>query len=359
MTYSLPDNVTSEFVDTDRLRVHYLATKGDGEPVILLHGNIASSLFWDETLATLPDGFKGIAVDLRSFGDTEPQPVDATRGVGDFSDDLGATMDALGIEAAHLVGWSTGGLVAMRYTKDNPSRVRSMTLVDSVPPHGFGGTGDVEGTPVNEDYSGTGAAIVPQEVLDRIRDEDRSSESDMSPRVFMNAFYWKQGYTVDSDREDAFVEELFKCVIGEDNLPGDIAASAYWPGFAPGTRGVNNALSGKYSNIIDLIDVEPKPPLLWIQGTDDLVVSDASLYDMGNLGKLDLIPDYPGEEVYPIQPMMSQMQWFVDRYGANGGDTTVTVIEGAGHGPHIDHSEEFQGAFHPFLARARDQAGST
>lgn len=351
MTYSLPGNVSSHHVDTSRLRVHYLATEGDGEPVIFLHGNIASSLFWDETLATLPDGFKGIAVDLRSFGGTEPKPVDATRGMGDFADDLDALMDALDIETAHLVGWSTGGLAAMQYALDHPTRVRSITLVDSVPPHGFGGTADLEGTPINQDYSGTGAAIVPQEVLERIRDEDRSSESDMSPRVFMNAFYWKQGYKVDSDREDAFVEELFKCAIGEDNLPGDLASSDHWPGFAPGTRGVNNALSGKYSNILALADVDPKPPLLWVQGSDDLVVSDASLYDMGNLGKLGLIPDYPGEDVYPIQPMVSQMRWFVEKYESNGGDTTQVVIENAGHGPHIDHPQEFQAAFHDFLAR--------
>lgn len=349
MTYSLPANVTSNYVDTARLRVHYLATDGDGDAVIFLHGNIASSLFWDETLATLPAGFKGIAVDMRTFGNTEAKPVDATRGAGDWADDLEATMNALGLDSAHLAGWSTGGLVAMRFALDHPGRVKSITLVDSVPPQGFGGTGDLEGTPINDDFSGTGAAVVPPEVLERIQNEDRSSDSDMSPRMFMNAFYWKQGHTVDPAREDAFVEELFKCVVGDDNLPGDIGGSEHWPAFAPGTKGVNNALSGKYSNVVALADVDPKPPILWVQGTDDLVVSDASLYDMGNLGKLEVIPGWPGEDVYPVQPMVSQMRWFLEQYSASGGRTAEAVIEGAGHGPHIDHPEEFQAAFHAFL----------
>ena len=73
---------------------------------------------------------------------------------------------------------------------------------------------------------------------------------------------------------------------------------------------------------------------------------------LGNLGKLGIIPDYPGEDVYPLQPMMSQMRWFLDQYAAGGGQTTEAIIEGAGHGPHIDHPAEFQAALHAFLSDA-------
>lgn len=350
MSYQLPTGVTSQTVQTERLLIHYLTSgPDDGTAVVFLHGNIASSLFWDETLAALPSDYRGVACDMRGFGDTEPMPIDATRGVGDFADDLGSLLDTLEIDKAHLVGWSTGGITAMQYAADHPVRVLSLSLVDSVPPHGFGGTGDLAGTPINADFSGTGAAIVPPEVLERIQNGDTSSESDMSPRTFMKAFYWKQGYDIDSDREDAFVGALLKSVVSEGNLPGDIGGSGHWPGFGPGVRGVNNALSGKYANVIRLADVDPKPPLLWIQGTDDLVVSDASLYDMGNLGNLGMIPDYPGEDVYPIQPMVSQFKWFLERYRDGGGRAVETIIDGAGHAPHIDHPDEFQAAFFGFL----------
>ncbi|MGH9117580.1 MAG: alpha/beta hydrolase [Acidimicrobiales bacterium] len=354
-TCQLPDGVRPTSIDTDRLRIHALvAGPDDGVPVVFLHGNLATSLFWDETLDALPDRYRGIAVDMRGFGDTEPKPVDATRGVGDLADDLDAMIETMGLDRPHLVGWSTGGLVAMRFAADDPGRVRSLTLVGSVPPYGFGGTGDTDGTPINDAYSGVGAGIMPEETLTRVGSGDLSSESDFSPRVFMNAFYWKQGFTVDPAREDAFVEAICTTVIGEDNNPGDIVPAEHWPGFGPGTRGTLNALSGRYGNVARLADVEPKPPILWVQGTDDLVVSDTSSYDIGHLGRLGVVPGWPGAAVYPAQPMVAQMRAFLERYRSAGGTTVAVEIEGAGHGPHIDHAPEFQAAFFAFL----DQAGS-
>jgi pimeloyl-ACP methyl ester carboxylesterase len=349
--YHLPDGVSSRTIDTARLRTHFLESgPSDGVPVVFLHGNIASSLFWDETLAALPASYRGIACDLRAFGDTETKPIDATRGMGDFVDDLVALLDALGIaDPVHLVGWSTGGMAAMHYTADHPARVASLSLVDSVSPYGFGGTRDVDGTPTNEYFSGTGAGIVPPEVVQRINDGDTTSESDLSPRVFMNAFYWKQGFKVDPAREDAFVAELLKSAVGESTFPGDVAPCELWPGFAPGTTGVNNALSGRYANVSRLRDAIPKPPVLWLHGTDDLVVSDASMYDMGYLGQLEVIPDWPGPDVYPPQPMVSQMRAFLGDYRARGGAAREIAIDGAAHGPHIDHPHEFQDAFFAFL----------
>jgi pimeloyl-ACP methyl ester carboxylesterase len=167
----------------------------------------------------------------------------------------------------------------------------------------------------------------------------------------MNAFYWKHGYRVDADREDAFVAAICKTAVGEDNEPGDVTASDDWPGFAPGTRGLLNALCGKYGNVSRLGDVDPKPPILWVQGSDDLVVSDASSYDMGNLGRLGVIPGWPGDDAYPSQPMVAQMRAFLDRYRAAGGDVVAVEIEGAGHGPFIDHPAEFQHALFGFLDR--------
>jgi pimeloyl-ACP methyl ester carboxylesterase len=349
--YALPEGIRAHDVDTDRLRVHYLETgPADGEPVVFVHGNLATSLFWDQTLDALPDRYRGIAVDMRGFGDTEVRPVDATRGMGDLVDDLASLMAAVGVDRLHLVGWSTGGMVAMHYAADHAEAVRSLTLVDSVSPYGFGGTKDVDGTPTNADFSGAGAGIMPDDTLKRIEAGDRSTDSDFSPRNFMNAFYWKAGFTVDPAREDAFVDAILLTAIGEDNEPGDVSPSDNWPGFAPGSRGILNALSGRHGNVARLGDVETKPPILWIHGTDDLVVSDTSSYDMGYLGQLGVVPGWPGPDVYPPQPMVSQIRAFLDRYRAAGGITQEVEIDGAGHGPHIDHPAEFQAALFAFLA---------
>jgi pimeloyl-ACP methyl ester carboxylesterase len=133
--YALPDGVRPREVETDRIRIHCLETgPDDGEPVVFIHGNLATSLFWDETLAALPDRYRGVAVDMRGFGDTEVRPIDATRGMGDLAEDLDALTAALGVERPHLVGWSTGGAVATHHAADHPDAVRSLTLVDSVSP---------------------------------------------------------------------------------------------------------------------------------------------------------------------------------------------------------------------------------
>ena len=69
-------------VETARIAMA-IRERGAGEPVVFMHGNVSSGGVWDEQLAALPDGLRGIAVDLRGYGETEPAPVDATRGLRD------------------------------------------------------------------------------------------------------------------------------------------------------------------------------------------------------------------------------------------------------------------------------------
>ncbi len=57
-------------------------------PVLFIHGNASSATYWEEIMLKLPAGYRGIAPDLRGYGDTEDKLIDATRGTGDFVDDL-------------------------------------------------------------------------------------------------------------------------------------------------------------------------------------------------------------------------------------------------------------------------------
>jgi pimeloyl-ACP methyl ester carboxylesterase len=81
-------------VRTGRVESH-VREAGSGEPVLFVHGNLSSGAVWAEQLTLLPDGVRGIAVDLRGFGESEAAPVDATRGLRDYADDLRALIDAL------------------------------------------------------------------------------------------------------------------------------------------------------------------------------------------------------------------------------------------------------------------------
>ncbi len=357
-TYTLPDGVQAAATDTARLRVHYLAAGPDGgTPVVFLHGNLASSLFWDETLAALPDGFRGLAVDMRGFGDTEPVPIDATRGMRDFSDDLHAFIEAMELSTpVHLVGWSTGGGAIMQYAIDHADSVASLTLVDTVSPHGFVGTKDVKGTPCYPDYAGAGAGGLAPEMIERLQSGDTSTDSDLSPRSVMRNFYVSPNHTFDPAREDALVEAILKTTTGSGGFPGDVAPSDNWPTFAPGPGGVNNALAGGNCDLSALVDIDPKPPILWIRGADDQVVSDNSMFDTGQLGLLGVIPGWPGEDVYPPQPMVQQITAMLETYVHNGGSSNEVVIADSGHSPHLDQAGVFQERLNTFLVELGEPA---
>jgi pimeloyl-ACP methyl ester carboxylesterase len=137
--------------------------------------------------------------------------------------------------------------------------------------------------------------------------------------------------------------------IGNDRYPGDMTPSANWPMVAPGVWGPINATSPKYYDGSGIVDAKVKPPILWIRGADDQIVSDNSLFDFGTLGQLDLVPGWPGADVFPPQPMVSQMRAVLDKYQANGGQYQEVVIADSGHSPLIEKPKEFREALVTFL----------
>src|SRR5450755_1783569 len=104
-------------VTTPRLEVAYLEAGAGTTPIVLTHGNCSSSLFFQDFMLALAatNRYKIYAPDMRGYGDSETLPVDATRGMRDFSDDLDAFVRALALPPFHLLGWSLGGNVAMQY----------------------------------------------------------------------------------------------------------------------------------------------------------------------------------------------------------------------------------------------------
>lgn len=342
----------SKFADTDRLRMHYIESgPTDGTPVVMIHGNLATGRFYEHVMEAAPDDYRFIAPDMRGFGDTERVPIDATRGLRDWADDAHALVTSLGVtDPVHLVGWSTGGAAVAHYTMDRPEEVRSVTLIDPVSPYGFGGTKDAIGTLCFDDHAGSGGGAGNPELAQRIDDNDRSEEFQISPRNVVNSSYWSSGHREPKEREDMLVDEVLKSVTGEDGYPGDSIPSENWPGIAPGTRGILNALSSKYCNWSDIVDADPKPPILWTHGSADIVISDNSAWDMGTLGQAGVVPGWPGDDVFPPQPMVTQIRTVLETYQREGGEVRMEMIEDAGHGPHFDHAEEWNGLFFDLLA---------
>jgi (E)-2-((N-methylformamido)methylene)succinate hydrolase len=102
-------------------------------PLVLIHGVSDSHRGWDAVVAELgTDGsdLTTIAYDLRGHGDAPKRPL--VESIDDFVDDLVALLDDKGVAAAHVAGFSLGGLVAQRAAVREPARVATLTVIGSV-----------------------------------------------------------------------------------------------------------------------------------------------------------------------------------------------------------------------------------
>ena len=108
---------------------------GQGPAVVLIHGNMSSSVHWQTTIENLEPDFTVYAPDLRGFGDsTYNNRFDSLL---ELAQDVEAFLDALAVGPAALVGWSTGGGVALEVAASRPDQVTAIVLLDSVPPTGY------------------------------------------------------------------------------------------------------------------------------------------------------------------------------------------------------------------------------
>lgn len=340
-TFPYLDGISARTVLTPRLRAQILTRDIDTDDalrtIVFVHGNVSSSLFWQPFMLALPDTLRAVAIDLRGFGGSEILPVNATRGLRDFSDDVASVLDHLSIADAHLVGWSMGGGVVLQLALDRPDLVRTLTLQAPVSPYGFGGT-DLQGNLITPDGAGTGGGGANPDFVASLRAHDTGEETPTAPRNVYRTAYVSASHR--DEYEDIWVESMLTTATGPDNYPGDSSPSDAWPGFAPGDHGVLNTMAPTRCNLTAIVDLERKPPILWIHGDSDAIVSDTSFFDLNYLGQLGVIPGWPGEQLASPQPMVSQTRRVLERYRAQSGEVTELLLEGVGHAPHVERLQE-------------------
>lgn len=113
----------------------YIDEGSSDKIIILLHGNLTSSIIFENTIELLKKDFRVIAVDMRGFGDsTYYRKINS---ISDLTNDLIFFMKALDIEKANIAGWSLGGAVAMSLASKESSKVEKLILINSVPHDGI------------------------------------------------------------------------------------------------------------------------------------------------------------------------------------------------------------------------------
>ena len=125
------------FLETNGARIRY-EVSGAGEAVVLVHAGVANLRMWDGEAAALGDAYRVIRYDTRGFGDTETEAVECSNRA-----DIAALLDHVSEPAAHVVGLSRGGMIALDFALEYPQRVRSLVVAAG----GIGGYQSPEGLP--------------------------------------------------------------------------------------------------------------------------------------------------------------------------------------------------------------------
>lgn len=105
---------------------HFYIEKGQGEPLIILHGNGENCDYFAGQIDVFAQQYHVYALDTRGHGKT-PRG-DAPFTIRQFADDLLAFMDAHDIDKAHILGFSDGGNIAMIFAMKYPDRVLRLIL---------------------------------------------------------------------------------------------------------------------------------------------------------------------------------------------------------------------------------------
>ena len=102
---------------------------GEGPPLVLLHGFLCDSRVWRQQLTALSDRFKVIAWDAPGAGSSWDPPLEF--GITDWARCLAEFLTALGVDRAHLLGLSWGGLLAQEFYRLYPERIQRLVLADT------------------------------------------------------------------------------------------------------------------------------------------------------------------------------------------------------------------------------------
>ena len=136
---------------------------GKGDVVLMIHGNMSSSVHFDELIERLKDSYRCVAVDLRGFGDSSYN--NRFDSLEELADDVNLFLEALGIDSAYVVGWSNGGGVGLKLCAKYPEQVKKFFAIEGADHKGYPIFKKVNFQPTGEPYeSKDSMAMDPMQV---------------------------------------------------------------------------------------------------------------------------------------------------------------------------------------------------
>lgn len=105
--------------------------KGEGEPLVLIHGFGSEKESWNAQFEPLSKHFKVIRFDNRGAGESdrpdEPYQMEV------LADDVASLLDQLDIRKTHIAGWSLGGMIVQQFAVRHPERIKRIVLINTLP----------------------------------------------------------------------------------------------------------------------------------------------------------------------------------------------------------------------------------
>ena len=335
-------SVSIETVSLGTCTTTLRSVRGGPIPILFLHGMTATSFCFERIMQKLPERFTAFAIDQRGHGDSESEDYDATTGMKTFAEDVNSLLVLLGIPQVHIVGWSLGGGVALQFAISYPHKVLSLTLEAPISPFGLHGTKDPIGTPNWPDFAGSGAGtFFPVFKPSNSKGEKTGDRPESSMLSIWYRSHFKPTFRIDREFGKKLMSEGLKAKMGPGFIPGSVLPSPNWPGYRPGLTGIMNAMSPAYCDLTGFSSISSRPPVLWLHGDSDITISDTTKGTPAVYGRTRQIPGWPGEEVFPDQPMLQQTRLMLQRYMERGGSYREVVVNDCGHSPHIEKETSF------------------
>ncbi len=230
-----------DFIELDNGEsLFYSMRQGDGTPLVLLHGNLFSSVIFAPLIEALDNNITIISVDLRGFGKSTYH--EEAKSVKTYSEDIKAFLDKLSIVRADILGIDFGALIAMRLGVDHSKIIRAIIMLSS--------------------YSVAGRSIKQRKLGGLLKSKDPiktlpeiekyvapvQKYKEKNQRWFIKQMLNKDIFTVDKPL-DGLYEKLIDAFIAQRNLPEIYYAMTYFNIFSDDNGVVDGEHKAKTLNM--------------------------------------------------------------------------------------------------------------
>lgn len=123
-----------KYISIGRETIAYL-DEGKGDVVLMVHGNMSSSVHYGPLIERISDRYRCVALDLRGFGDSSYN--DRFDTLEELADDVALFIDALGLGSVYLVGWSNGGGVSLKLCAKYTDKVKKFFDIEGAGLKGY------------------------------------------------------------------------------------------------------------------------------------------------------------------------------------------------------------------------------